>query len=111
MTDFNDLHLFAGPDAVKECIDNAINSVASATPLTESTCMSDAWPNPTPLPNALPPVQPFDAELLPVALRAWVMDIAHLMQCPPDFPAVGAIATLSSLIGRRHVIQPKARVD
>jgi len=56
-------------------------------------------------------VQPFDAELLPVALRAWVMDIAHLMQCPPDFPAVGAIAALSSLIGARHVIQPKARVD
>jgi hypothetical protein len=54
---------------------------------------------------------PFDAELLPVALRAWVMDIAHLMQCPPDFPAVGAIAALSSLIGARHVIQPKARVD
>ena len=39
------------------------------------------------------------------------MDIAHLMQCPPDFPAVGAIAALSSLIGARHVIQPKARVD
>jgi putative DNA primase/helicase len=29
MTDFNDLHLLAGPDAVKECIDNAINSVAA----------------------------------------------------------------------------------
>lgn len=69
------------------------------------------WPDPTPLPNPLPPVQPFDKDLLPVALRAWVMDIAHLMQCPPDFPAVGAIAALSSLIGARHVIQPKAKVD
>ena len=29
MTDFNDLHLLAGPDAVKECIDTAINSVAA----------------------------------------------------------------------------------
>ena len=69
------------------------------------------WPEPTPLPNALPPVDAFDAELLPVALRPWVMDIAHLMQCPPDFPAVGAIAALSSLIGARQVIQPKAFVD
>lgn len=26
MTDFNDLHQLAGPDAVKECIDTAISS-------------------------------------------------------------------------------------
>jgi putative DNA primase/helicase len=111
MSDFNDLHQLAGPDAVKECIDAAINSVASPAHSTVASGINDVWPDPTPLPNALPPVQPFDAELLPVALRAWVMDIAHLMQCPPDFPAVGAIAALSSLIGARHVIQPKARVD
>ena len=111
MTDFNDLHILAGPDAVKECIDIAINSVAAPARSTGDTDINDVWPDPTPLPNALPPVQPFDAELLPVALRAWVMDIAHLMQCPPDFPAVGTIAALSSLIGARHVIQPKARVD
>ena len=38
------------------------------------------WPEPEALPDALPPVDPFDADLLPVALRAWVMDIAHRMQ-------------------------------
>lgn len=69
------------------------------------------WPEPTQLPSALPPVDPFDAELLPVALRGWVMDIAHRMQCPPDFPAVAALVGLSSLIGARAVIQPKARDD
>lgn len=111
MTDFNDLHLSAGPDAVKACIDEAIELIAASASDTRATGINDAWPDPTPLPNALPPVEPFDAELLPVALRAWVMDIAHLMQCPPDFPAVGAIAALSSLIGGRAVIQPKARVD
>jgi hypothetical protein len=52
---------------------------------------ADAWPEPTPLPDALPPVQPFDPDLLPDALRGWVTDIAHRMQCPPDFPAVGAV--------------------
>jgi putative DNA primase/helicase len=71
----------------------------------------DAWPAPTPLPDALPPVQAFGADLLPIALRGWVMDIAHRMQCPPDFPAVGALVSLSSLIGARAVIQPKVRDD
>ena len=69
------------------------------------------WPTPTPLPDAMPPVDPFGEELLPQALRPWVMDIAHRMQCPPDFPAVTAIVAISSLIGARAVIQPKARDD
>ncbi|CAM8665741.1 CBS_pair_CorC_HlyC_assoc domain containing protein [Comamonadaceae bacterium] len=111
MTDFNDLHQSAGPDAVKACIDEAIHSMQDSTLNMGVVSSGDAWTEPTPLPNALPAVQPFDAELLPESLRAWVMDIAHLMQCPPDFPAVGAIAALSSLIGARHVIQPKAMVD
>lgn len=71
----------------------------------------DEWPIPTPLPDALPPVKPFDERLLPEALRGWVMDIAHRMQCPPDFPAVGAIVALSSLVGARAVVQPKAKDD
>ena len=69
------------------------------------------WREPTPLPNALPPVDPFDADLLPMALRPWVMDIAHRMQCPPDFPAVAALVALSSLIGARAVVHPKAKDD
>ena len=101
-TDFNDLHQLAGADAVRACIDAAqVCAVAGA----------GDWPEPTPLPNALPPVDPFDPELLPVALRGWVMDIAHRMQCPVDFPAVTALVALSSLIGARAVIQPKARDD
>ena len=107
-TDFNDLHQLAGLDAVKASIDRAelVTAPASLTPGS-----TDAWPDPTPLPDALPPVDPFDAELLPVTLRAWVMDIAHRMQCPADFPAVAALVALSSLIGARAVIQPKARDD
>ena len=97
-TDFNDLAQTAGLDAVRLCID-----AAQAVPST--------WPEPMPLPDALPPVQAFDAELLPVALRGWVMDIAHRMQCPPDFPAVASLVAISSLIGARAVVQPKARDD
>lgn len=66
------------------------------------------WPEPTPLPDALPPVQALNEDLLPTALRAWVMDIAHRMQCPPDFVAVSALVGLSSLVGARAVVQPKA---
>jgi putative DNA primase/helicase len=99
-TDFNDLHQLSGSDAVKLCIDAA--SLVGT---------DDDWPEPTPLPNALPSVDPFDAELLPQALRSWVMDIAYRMQCPPDFPAVAALVALSSLIGARAVIQPKAKDD
>ena len=70
---------------------------------------AESWPVPIPLPNALPPVQAFDPDLLPEALRGWVMDISHRMQCPADFPAVAALIALSSLIGARAVIQPKAK--
>ena len=110
-TDFNDLHQLAGADAVKACVDSAINSIAACVRPDWATGINYAWAEPTPLPNALPPVDPFDAELLPVALRAWVMDIAHRMQCPADFPAVAALVALSSLIGARAVVQPKARDD
>lgn len=92
-------------------LNEAMNSVAFGHNPMNVSGQFDEWDEPTPLPNPLPPVDPFDAELLPLSLRPWVMDIAHLMQCPPDFPAVGAIAALSSLIGARHVIQPKACVD
>lgn len=71
----------------------------------------DGWPEPSPLPDTLPPVDSFDAELLPMGLRAWIMDIAHRMQCPPDFPAVASLVALSSLVGARAVIQPKACDD
>ena len=78
---------------------------------TDAMGQIDLWPDPTPLPDALPPVQAFDADLLPDALRGWVMDVAHRMQCPADFPAVAALVAASSLIGARAVVQPKARDD
>lgn len=111
-TDFNDLHQRAGLDAVKACIEAAAPVAQTpAFPPLEAAGDSGAWPDPVPLPDALPPVTPFDPELLPVALRGWIVDIAERMQCPPDFPAVGVITGLSSLIGARVVVAPKQHDD
>jgi putative DNA primase/helicase len=65
------------------------------------------WPEPEPILGTLPPVDEFDPELLPEALRAWVTDIAERLQIPVDFPAATAIVELSGVIGRRARIQPK----
>ena len=71
----------------------------------------DAWPAPSPLPDALPPVKAFNDTMLPEGLREWVRDIALRMQCPPDFAAVGAVIAASALIGARVLVQPKAKDD
>lgn len=103
-TDFNDLHQLAGPDAVKACIDRAAMVAGTV----------DAWPEPTPLPDALPPVDPFDAELLPVALRAWVTvwpdvtgDFVHVDQWP-DTPAK---QTAWAVFERLAQLQPASDTD
>lgn len=111
-TDFNDLHQRAGLDAVKACIESAAPVAQTpAFPPLEGADGSGTWPDPTPLPDALPPVAAFDPDLLPNALRARIVDIAERMQCPPDFPAVGVITALSGLIGARAVVAPKQHDD
>jgi putative DNA primase/helicase len=69
------------------------------------------WPVPQALPPELPPVFPFDFDLLAVALRPWVRDIAERVQCPPDFPAVGAMIGLAGIVGRKVGIRPKRHDD
>lgn len=69
----------------------------------------DGWTEPTPVLSSLPPVQAFDDCLLPNNLRPWVMDIADRMQCPPDYPAVGAIVAVGAVVGNRIGVQPKAK--
>jgi len=65
------------------------------------------WPDPEPLGPELPPVQAFDGQLLPEALRGFVSDVAERMQVPPDLPAACAILALAGAVNRRAVIQPK----
>ncbi len=69
------------------------------------------WPEPQPLPDALPPVEPFEPALLPEAFRPWIEDIAQRLQCPPDFPAVGAMVALAAVVGRQVALRPKLADD
>ena len=71
----------------------------------------EQWPDPKPLPDALPPVMAFDPALLPNTLRAWVMDIADRMQCPADYVAVSAMVAAGTVIGRRVGIRAQANTD
>lgn len=112
MTDFNDMYLLAGPNAVKECIDVAINSVASGESDTVATGQLALWPQPKEIKTDLPPAPPFDASaLLPPTLADFVLDEADRMPCPPDYIAAALIVGLGSVIGARCALKPKRRDD
>jgi hypothetical protein len=72
---------------------------------------SDNWPEPAPLPQSLPAVEAFEPTMLPEALRPWIEDISERMQCPPDYPAVGAMEGVATVVGRRAGIRPKRQDD
>jgi hypothetical protein len=60
-----------------------------------------AWPEPKPIIAELKPVPAFDAEtLLPEALRAWIMDEAERMPCPPGLHRGGGAGGAG--LHRRH---------
>jgi len=69
------------------------------------------WPEPKPLPSGLAPVDSFSFDFLPDALAPWVEDVAHRLQCPPDYVAVAALVSLGAVIGRRIGIKPQAKTD
>ncbi|MQM38450.1 hypothetical protein KBTX_02461 [wastewater metagenome] len=75
------------------------------------TAPVEAWPRLEPLPEGLPPVPALDAEMLPEALRPWITDISERMQCPMEYPAIGALVALSSVVGRQIGIRPRLRDD
>ena len=95
VSDFNDLHQFAGLETVRRCIETA-DSVA------------EEWPEPQPLPDLTPDVEPFDLQLLPKAFGRWVEDVSERMQAPPDYAAVGLMVALGAVVGRQVAIRPKA---
>lgn len=117
-TDFNDLMIAKGIDEVRAQIEAGLASLDAQKRATGSFqsvgldgVQQDDWTAPMPIPDDLLPVEVFNPALLPESLRGWVVDIADRMQCPPDFPAVGAMVAMSSVVGRKACIQPKQHDD
>jgi len=112
MTDFNDLHQTAGPEAVKACIDLALDSLNSLTTQVEVSVQLSNWSELKEIKSDLPLAPAFDANgLLPTTLTDFVLDEADRMPCSPDYIAAALILCLGSVIGARCSIKPKRRDD
>ncbi len=72
---------------------------------------SDWQENPVEISVKLKPVLAFNFGLLPDAFKPWVTDISHRMQCPPDYVAVSVMVELSAIVGKKGLINPKAKDD
>jgi hypothetical protein len=79
--------------------------------LSKATLVTDTWPNPSPLPNGLPPVPELDPTILPAEIRAWAEDIGDRFSAPLDYVAAPAMVALGSVIGRRIGIRPQTQTD
>jgi Protein of unknown function (DUF3987)/Bifunctional DNA primase/polymerase, N-terminal len=98
-------HVEVIPESLLQALAAAKNPKTSGT-----EGVDNDWPAPKPITGELKPIPPFDAvTLLPEVLRAWIMDEAERMPCPPDFIAAAALVALGSIIGARCAIKPKAR--
>ena len=73
--------------------------------------LGTSWPEPGLLPGSMPDVPELDPELLPAALRPWLVDSAERIQCPLDYPATGAMIALAAVVGRQVAIRPQSRDD
>jgi hypothetical protein len=69
------------------------------------------WPPIIAITSKLPPVEAFASELLPRAIRDYVLDIADRQQAPPDFPAVTTLCGIAAVVGNRVRIRPKQNDD
>lgn len=65
------------------------------------------WGKPNEIETRTPPVQALTSELIPEPYRAWLDDVSHRMQTPPDFAAISAIVITGSAIGAGCGIYPK----
>ena len=88
MTDFNDLHQTEGSEAVKACIEHAIDAPPSVADDVEGSVQLSNWAEPKEIKSDLPLAPAFDAKaMLPEALADFVLDEADRMPCSPDYIA------------------------
>jgi putative DNA primase/helicase len=95
-----------GEDQTEELI-KEFSALRKERKAASSPAAPQDWPEPEPISELLPPVEPFDYELLPAALRDLVADVSERMQVPADLPAATALVALAGVVNRRALIQPK----
>ena len=103
------------PEQIVTCIIKwlGIQSIGTrcATQSESRSISVEDWPDPEPLPDEMLPVPQMSSALLPEPFAPWLSDIAERMQCPLDYPAVGAIVALASVVGNQIAIRPKRYDD
>lgn len=72
---------------------------------------AEGLPVPVPVSDTLTPVPAFSAELIPAALRPWLVDTQARIGCPLEFLAVAAVVAAGTVIGRKLGIRPKMHDD
>ncbi len=101
-TDFNDLHILEGLEAVKSQLKNI--RVEEKMPMTNSSGLP--WPEPDLSlyrnEDIAPPT--FDPDSLPPALWAWCQDMAVAKACPVDFVALNLLTVASACLGNARRI-------
>jgi putative DNA primase/helicase len=109
-TDFNDLHQLAGADAVKACIDGAINSIAVCARPDWATGINGAWPELQPLIVQIDP-QEYPLDALPDAVRCAVQEVADFVKAPIPLIATSALAALSLAIQAHTDVERAERLS
>lgn len=101
------------PEALSVKVNNAYKygkkKVGSKNPAASFTSLNEAWPESKEIPSKLPPVIAFDFDMLPGTIKPLIKDISERMQCPPDFPAVAAMITIATIVGKQVTICPSAK--
>lgn len=72
---------------------------------------TNGWRQPMPITTTLPKVARFSGELLPEALRRYVLDVSDRQQSPVDFVAVALLCGLAAVVGNKVRIRPKSHDD
>jgi hypothetical protein len=97
-----------GPDEfIALCGDEAMALVFEHPQIKPSESVSGDWPDPAPLGDELPAVQPFDLRLLPCSFRPLIEDVSERMQIAQDYAAAIAVVALAGCVSRRASIRPK----
>jgi len=96
-TDFNDMALECGPEAVERAIAGAsAPAMPEPQPSRKNAPEGDSggWPEPQPLIARVPP-EPYPLQVLPPIIRAAVEEVASFVKCPMSMVASSALAGIS----------------